>query len=684
MLTRREFIALASALALAPNGSAAAPARLLRRDCYFGLHFDLHPNAADKDLGRDLTDAMVAHLLETVRPDFIQYDSKGHPGYLGFPSKTGMSAPGIVLDSLAVWRRVTAAHGVALYNHFSGVLDGLAVERHPDWARMGPDGKTDPQQTSLFGPYEEELMIPELTEAALNYDLDGSWVDGDCWAVKPEYREACRLEFKKKTGMDTLPRRPEDPGWIEFLELQREAFRGYVARYVNALHRAKPGYQITSNWMYSTFAPERPTLPLDYLSGDIADKAALRQARIQARYLSRCGKPWDLMSWGFESDSHFERQSAKPVMELEQEAAVVLAQGGAYQIYFVPTRAGWIDDRVVNTAAELAHFCRQRQRWCHRSETLPEAGVLYSGRTLYRTAARPFGGWGDAEAPAAGAIDLLLSCGYSADLIPDWQAAESAHSYPLIVVPDWRDIGGEIAGILAAYVADGGNLLLMGAENASLLAGAFNLKLAGPVRQRTVWVADPDGFAQIPGNWIELQAPQEQVLGHAWPSPDSRKDSMPVAVGLQHGKGTVVVCPGPFASTYGLDSSPILQSTFKRMVLPLPQPMVRVADSHPALELVLRSEDGNVLLHFINAAGAPDSSEFRHPGIVPHTGPIHFSVRLAAKPAAVTLEPEGSPLAGDYQNGYWHGILPDLHIHSMVRIAGAGRVAASAQMQRSK
>ena len=94
---------------------------------------------------------MLAHLLETVHPDFIQYDSKGHPGYLGFPSKTGMSAPGIVQDSLAVWRRVTAARGVALYNHFSGVLDGAAVTKHPDWARLGPDGKRAPQETSLFG-----------------------------------------------------------------------------------------------------------------------------------------------------------------------------------------------------------------------------------------------------------------------------------------------------------------------------------------------------------------------------------------------------------------------------------------------------------------------------------------------------------------------------------------------------
>ena len=87
--------------------------------------------------------------------------------------------------------------------------------------------------------------------------------------------------------------------------MQREQFRRYVALYVDALHSVKPGYQITSNWMYSTFVPERPKVPLDYLSGDLSDTAALLQARIQARYLSRCGKPWDLMSWGLEKNAQF-------------------------------------------------------------------------------------------------------------------------------------------------------------------------------------------------------------------------------------------------------------------------------------------------------------------------------------------------------------------------------------------
>ncbi len=668
---------------LLAHPATGVPTRFARKDCFFGLHFDLHPNADDTSLGRDLTDGMVSHLLESCHPDFVQYDSKGHPGYLGFPSKTGMSAPGIMQDSLAIWRRVTAAHGVALYNHFSGVLDGLAVIRHTDWARIGPDGKRDSQETSLFGPYERQLMIEELTEVALNYDLDGSWVDGDCWAIKPDYCEAARKKFFEKTNIDQLPKNSGDQGWNEFLDMQREQFRRYVALYVDALHSVKPGYQITSNWMYSTFVPERPEVPLDYLSGDLSDTAALLQARIQARYLSRCGKPWDLMSWGLEKNAQFASQSAKPAAELEQEAAVVLAQGGAYQIYYVPTRAGWIDDWVVKMATEVAGFCRERQKWSHSSESLPEAGVLYSGRTLYRTSGNIFGPWGKAEAPGVGAVDLLLACGYSVDLIPDWQSAECAAQYPLIVVPDWQDIGEEVVTIITRYVAGGGKLLLFGADNARLFSSILGLRLTGPAQERSYFVADESQLAQITGSWIGISAAESRIVARAYRTPDTRPGptadakyaALPLAVYLPHGKGSVVVCPGPIASTYGNDSAPILRSLVLSWLEPVHPPKVRLIPENPAIEVVLRMKNGQTLVHLINTEGAPVTGELRDSGVVPRTGPLRLRIRLSEPPLNVFLEPAGTPLPGEYLStestgGEWSGVVPDLHVHSIIRVEG--------------
>ena len=84
-----------------------------RSQGYFGLHFDLHPGQQDTVLGADVAEENVRRLLRRVRPDFVQYDCKGHAGYTGYPAQVGWPSPGIVKDSLAIWRKVTREEGVA-------------------------------------------------------------------------------------------------------------------------------------------------------------------------------------------------------------------------------------------------------------------------------------------------------------------------------------------------------------------------------------------------------------------------------------------------------------------------------------------------------------------------------------------------------------------------------------------
>lgn len=146
---------------------------LSRKEAFLGLHFDLHPNQNDTQLGADITKEMIAYLLKTVQPDYVQYDCKGHAGYTGYPTKIGWPSPGIQKDSLALWRKVTREYGVGLFIHSSGVWDSVAVEHHPEWARLNAEGTPDKNATSTFGPYCDELLIPPLVEVADAYNLDG-------------------------------------------------------------------------------------------------------------------------------------------------------------------------------------------------------------------------------------------------------------------------------------------------------------------------------------------------------------------------------------------------------------------------------------------------------------------------------------------------------------------------------
>lgn len=653
--SRRRFAALLTASSTLAAQSQP-PARLRRADSYFGLHFDLHPNETDTVLGRDVTEAMIENILAKAKPDFVQYDSKGHPGWLGWPSKVGPSAPGIVKDSLEIWRRVTARRGVALYIHFSGVWDSQAVKRHPAWARLDADGKPDPNQTSTYGPYVDQLMIPQLREAATQYDLDGAWVDGECWATKPDY----------PAGQSGLPKSSKDPGWQEFLEKNREQFRQYVRHYIDELHRTNPKFQIASNWLYSTFVPEEPTLPVDFLSGDYLGNASISTARLEARYLAQTGRPWDLMAWGFQqAQSNAIGHVHKPAVQLQQESSVVLAQSGGFQIYYVPTRAGFFDDAHVETMAAAARFCRARQQVSQKTDTIPQIGVVFSKHSLYRTANKLFGGWGKASDPARGCLDALLECNWSIDILPDWKLARIAAQYPLIVLPDWSDPGQATAHTLIAYAKAGGKLVVCGAKNAALFAPEAGVTLLGEPKDQPAFLKGAV-LANATGLWQDLQPGAAKVLAHRYPELDTRAEGRPAATAGPYGQGEIILVPGPLGANYAATHAAPLRAFLGSLIAPRFHPKVEV-QAPPTVEVVLRRKGDQILVHLLNATNMQVAGDFATTDFVPPVGPIRL-VFGKDKPKSVTVIPDGTVLTPRLAGGSWTVEIPQLHIHSVAAV----------------
>jgi hypothetical protein len=669
-MKRRAFILAASAGLFRPQPGATdtGTPRLARKDSFLGMHFDLHPGPQDMALGRDVTDEMVERFLNEVRPDFVQYDCKGHVGYLAYPSKVGTSAPHIVNDSLDIWRRVTARHGVALYIHFSGVWDSRAIAEHRIWASVHADGTPDPNVTSTFGPYVDQLMIPELEEAAKKYDLDGAWVDGECWAVGLDYSEAAARAFQGATGIRDLPKGEKDPGWQEFLDFNRAQFRKYVRHYVEALHQFRPKFQVASNWLYTTFVPERPELPVDFLSGDYLGSAAIATARMEGRYLSSVGRPWDLMAWGFQAETPKTGPSHKPSVQLQQEASVILAQGGGFQIYYQPTRTGKLDERHIQVMAKVARFCRARQGLSHRTESVPQIGLLFSTTSLYTTVPRMFGPWGAAIDPARGLLDALLENHYSVDVIPEWKLEEVIASYPLVVVPDWPNIGVKVKQMVANHVAQGGKVLVAGSENAALFANELGVRLVGTPMEQSAFLVGDETFGEAHGLWPMVEPAGAEVLARRYPTYETSRDGVCAATLSRHGSGEIAAIYGPIGTIFALTHAAPTRQFVRRLVERLFVPAVKV-QAPPTVEVVLRKKGSELLIHLVNCTAMQVAADYVAADFIPPVGPIEISVSVPRAPRQVTLQPEQLPLAGSYENGRWSGTVPRMEIHEIVRIA---------------
>ncbi|MGZ5438404.1 MAG: hypothetical protein ACXWFJ_01005, partial [Candidatus Aminicenantales bacterium] len=641
-------------------------AAIARKDAFFGLHFDLHPGATDTVLGADISEANIRGLLERVKPDYVQYDCKGHAGWAGYPTAVGWPSPGIVNDSLAVWRKATRDVGVGLFIHYSGVWDTKAIIEHPDWARVDADGKHDPNATSVFGPYVDELLIPQLKEVTAKYDLDGVWADGECWAAQLDYSPRALAAWTSETGHKNAPKVRSDPRWLEWKMFHRRAFERYLRHWIDAVHAADPALQLTSNWMYTSFAPKPVEAKLDFLSGDYSPSLSVDRARLEARYLASTGMPWDLMAWGFDKGQGL-GWSIKPAVHLMQEASVVLMQGGGFQIYHTPTRSGFIVEPIIAQEEAVASFCRARQAVSHKSASVPQVALLLSSESFWEDSDAVFAPWGDAFLELEGTLHALLNLHYSVDILAEHQLQPRLKDFPLVVVPDSHKLTDGFRLALTDYVEQGGSLLLVGEKSARLFEPILGTDLEGEPAQRTAELASGAGVTSADGVWQKVRLTTGQAAGFIYPTRDVRANGEVAATVNTFGKGKVGAVYGPLGAVYFRSHHPWLREFVGQLVTGLfPNPAVTV-EGPPTLDMALRkTADGQLSVHLLNTTGMPLPDRYGFTDFIPSLEHITLTIKTAERPASVVWVPDGGRLEWSWADGWLKVTVPRLAIHGII------------------
>ena len=269
--------------------------------------------------------------------------------------------------------------------------------------------------------------------------------------------------FRETTGIQEIPRKAGDPHWVEWMDFHRDAFRRYLRYYVDIMKRDHPEFEVCSNWAFSDHMPEPVSAGLAFLSGDFSPQNSVNSARFSGRCLANQGRPWDLMAWGFSAPQGHPVRPLKTARQLQQEAAVVLAQGGGFQAYFQQKRDGSIHEWQMNVMAEVARFCRERQAFCHRQRIVPQVALLYSRAAHYRTSPKLFAPWGSpAIQGLRGVLQSLLDNQYPVEIVNEHHLAGRMSRWPLIVIPEWEYLEPAFQSELADYVRAGGQLLLVG------------------------------------------------------------------------------------------------------------------------------------------------------------------------------------------------------------------------------
>lgn len=648
---------------LKPADAAASPKRLTRAESFLGIHFDFHAGPDCTEIGKNTTRAMIENVIDQVRPDYIQIDCKGHPGLSSYPTNVGNRAPGFVGNPLRLWREVTAERGVGLYMHYSGVWDSEAIRRHPDWAVVNADGQTNGNATSRFGPYADKLLIPQLRELAGDYRVDGVWADGECWASVPDYSDAALKAFLETTGITDIPRKPGDPHWFEFLQFHREAFRRYLRYYLAKVKETHPDFQMCSNWAFTDHMPEPVSAPVDFLSGDYSPDDSVNSARLSGRYLTRQGVPWDLMAWSFSRNKTPDGRNQKTAVQLQREAAVVLALGGGFQAYFTQKRDGSIREERVPVMAEVAKFCRARQTICHHAVQTPQVAVLFSTAAHYR---RSNGLFHRDLGRINGALQALLESQQSVEVLSEHHLTGRMAEYPLLVVPEWDFLEPQFKDELTAYVKGGGNLLLIGPKTAALFQAELDVALEGDLRPAKDCRLSYNGqqtpiYGQIQSAKL---GPKCKAFGGIQTSGEADSSSLPAASVSEFGRGKIAAIYFTFGQGY-VDARTDLARQFLNDLAGelFPDPMVVVKGSHD-VDVVVNRIDGKLAVNLVNTAGPHRTEPILD--VIPPIGPLDVTIRQAAKPTKVSLEPAGIALPFEHRDGEIHVAIPRVDIHEVV------------------
>jgi hypothetical protein len=637
-----------------------------RADSFFGVHFDLHASEDIANAGKTLTAAMIDSFLIKVRPDFIQIDCKGHPGISSYPTKVGFHVKGFDKDPLKLFREVTEKENVGLYMHFSGVMDAKVVKEHPDWAIVKANGQRSNEKTSFFSPYLDTYMIPQLKELS-DYKVDGAWIDGECWAVEPDYSEASLARFTKETGIIEIPRRSSDKYYPEFMEYTRKLFREHLNKYVIAIHNYNPAFQITSNWSYSSMMPEKVTIPVDYLSGDVTPQNGVYRSAFEARCLAPQGKPWDLMAWGFSWDGNKMPMNIKSAVQLEQEAAQIMAMGGGVQFYFQQNRDLSIKPWLADMLSEIGRFVRDRQPFCQKATAIPQIALLYPALSYQRSASRPFS---NPLGKLEGALNLLLDGQNTVEILMEHHLIGRMMLYPLIVVPECDYLAPEFIDELKAYVANGGHLLIIGTETAKLFKSELGIESLNTLPETATFLASGNRIGAIRSliDSVEVK-PGVQVLSTFYNGSDfSQKGTIVASSVNKVGKGSYAGVYFNAGSDYAEYKSPILRDYISKIIYGLsPDQFIKVTGSH-LVHVTLNKLKNRIYVNLINIAGEHTNQKAIGYDEIPSLKDLRIDLLTSEKPAKIILQPEGRELNIDFINGVSTVIVPEVKIHSILEI----------------
>lgn len=652
--------------------------------CRRKFHADYHTPPHADCVGASFDAEEYVERLSRIGCEVIYFFAKDVFGNCYWNTKVGFKHPHLggrdLLGEVVEAARRRGVRVVAYYN----ALDEISAKRHPEWRHRGLEGVPGSEgfYVCFNSPWLEEVFLPELGEL-LEYDISGLFFDF-LYFAQPCSCRWCEAKYGEERGRP-IPRGPQDPGWLEYLEWLRGAGEEVVERTLDFVKARRPDVAVGVNWAYTPRQPGAPPPGLDYLVLDPYElDCPVLNISYHARYWEQFGKPYDVYVsrfaawWG---DYGF-----KPPAELLAECATAIANGASFIFGDHLYVDGRYEPASLEMAAKAFEFLREREALLG-GRSVPCVAVVQSLEERRRSASLLVD-----DAPLRGAHKMLVELGLHHDILLGERAGERIFEYELVVVPEQRLSPG-LAELLTEYVRGGGALLAtysaaegleeaLGVELRGYAQGEVGYILPLPEAELGAPVFVRGRFARVEARGARVLArradpyvpplreglPYEDWLGAGYGSPVPTGE--PAVCAAECGRGRAAYVAAEVFRCYRGYASWAIKQLVKRLVDWLVPAKRFVRVSPQSVEASLRRmPDGSYVIHLVNWRA---ERAYAMPVHMEEVEPVDAEValRVEGEPRSVEILPRG---CAELEWGYSAGTLAvrvrGMGVHAAVRVA---------------
>ena len=689
-MTRRDLLrnaartcAAAHLWPIASSLAAPRPEGDWLRDIYRELHIDAHFGQLPAPY--EAFDAQsAAHILKDAGFQMISYFAICNAGYCYFPTKIGVTHPGLKRDFTGEMTAALKKAGIRVLAYVSVGPDRRVHKDHPDWMTVRdpaqpPQARGDLAQMCVNSPWLDQAHIPQLEEIVSLYDVDGFFLDS---LISKFVRGACYCPNCQQAFGAAIPTSDTDPTvFAHYQWLSRSGAR-YADKVIGALTAVKPSLAFVLNHVWVTHNPVKPPASVTQLVWEPAPPypgTLSLDFSLEARYLS--SQPsivnWSCMTtrgngWG--------DYSLRDPAAFHHEAAVLLASGGRPYFGDDSYPSGNPDPAVYQVYGDVNRRTAALEPFVRECAPVKETAVLLSADSLWATLPfNPPREWmgGPASPAVAGAHKALTEEHAPFSILNSDTLIATLSNYQLLVLPEQSILSPPECDAIRRFVRAGGALIATGETGTRDPAGkpladfsiadVLGVRYTGRADTRRLYLRAhgstetfgiPRMDVLISGGYSKIDVASATTLLGLVPPEGPKQSPAATAAGPgvtinRFGEGTAIYCAARVFTAYYQDGTPVLRKLAQWMLhqaLPPERRAVLLENAPLNVEMTLNSRGPDRLMHLINYTGDKRlAGPQRLQGFSAVSG-IRAGVHCRARPKRILLVPDKKAVAFEWKD----------------------------------